>query len=101
MKITDFDRAQLTPLIHKDRPQASPEKSSGISFGDVLEGSISKVNDLQKTADQAVQHLTTGKAKDIHQTMIALEKASVSLELMLQVRNKIIAAYEEIKRMQI
>jgi flagellar hook-basal body complex protein FliE len=101
MKIPALDRGALSPLINKDRPQAPPDKASGLAFGDVLEGSINKVNHLQKTADQAVQDLTTGKEQDIHRTMIALEKASVSLELMLQVRNKIIAAYEEIKRMQI
>ena len=101
MKITSPNQVQLTPLVNKHKSQSPPGDASGISFGKVLEGSISKVNHLQHNADQAVQDLATGKEKDIHRAMIALEKASVSLELMLQVRNKIIAAYEEVKRMQI
>lgn len=59
------------------------------------------MNDAQLQADQAITDLTTGKQQDLHQTMIAIEKASLSFELMMQVRNKIVSAYEEISRMQI
>jgi flagellar hook-basal body complex protein FliE len=71
------------------------------SFSDALKDSIGKVNDIQHQADQAVQDLTAGKSNNLHQTMIAMEKASVSFELMMQVRNKILSAYEEIMRMQV
>jgi flagellar hook-basal body complex protein FliE len=76
------------------------EKTDG-SFADALKESIRQVNDAQLQADQAINDLTTGKQQDLHQTMIAIEKASLSFELMMQVRNKIVAAYEEISRMQI
>jgi flagellar hook-basal body complex protein FliE len=66
-----------------------------------LKHAINTVNQAQIEADQAVQELATGNEKDIHQTMIALEKAEVSFQLMMQVRNKIVSAYEEIMRMQI
>ena len=82
-------------------PEKQPLQDKEVSFGETLRSAISDVNKLQTEADQAVQELAAGKKKDIHQTMIALEKAEVSFQLMMQVRNKIVAAYEEIMRMQV
>lgn len=76
-------------------------EKSDASFVDALKESIRQVNDAQLQADQAINDLTTGQQQDLHQTMIAIEKASLSFELMMQVRNKIVSAYEEISRMQI
>ncbi len=73
----------------------------GESFLSVLNESIQEVNGIQKVADQSIQDLVTGKGQDLHQTMIALEKASISFQLMMSVRNKIVNAYEEISRMQV
>ncbi len=71
------------------------------NFGEMLKDAIGEVNKLQQNADQAVEELATGNSKDIHNTMIALEKAEVSFHLMMQIRNKIIGAYQEIMRMQV
>ncbi|HDM09950.1 MAG TPA: flagellar hook-basal body complex protein FliE [Desulfobacteraceae bacterium] len=91
----------IEPLLSfTNRKKQTPEEK-GRSFGEMLESAISEVDQLQREADGAIKELATGKEKDIHHTMIALEKASVSFQLMMQVRNKIIAAYEEIMRMQI
>ena len=73
----------------------------GETFFETLKSAIGEVNKLQEDADQAVQDLATGKDKDIHNTMIALEKADVSFQLMMQVRNKIISAYETIMHMSV
>lgn len=70
-------------------------------FLDTLKESINQTNSLQLQADQAAADLATGKTQDLHQTMIAIEKADVSFQLMMQVRNKILSAYEEMTRMQI
>lgn len=70
-------------------------------FMETLKASLSQVNHLQKEADIAVADLASGKDVELHQTMIAVEKADVSFQLMMQVRNKILSAYEEISRMQI
>lgn len=72
----------------------------GKAFGDVLKESINKVDSLQKEADQAIQEMATGSG-DIHNAMIALEKANISFQMMMQVRNKIVNAYEEVMRMQV
>ncbi|MDY6986686.1 MAG: flagellar hook-basal body complex protein FliE [Thermodesulfobacteriota bacterium] len=83
----------ITPVGTAGQPQGH--------FGDILTTAIDQVNSLQGQAEQAVQELAAGTQKDIHGTMIALEKAEVSFKLMMQVRNKIIAAYEEMMRMQV
>ena len=69
------------------------------SFGKMLARSRNEVNQLKLNADEAINDLAAGKQKDIHQTMISLEKADVAFQLMMQIRNKIIAAYETVMRM--
>ena len=76
-------------------------ESTQVSFGQLIQQSIAEVNRLQTQADDAVQALNTGENKDIHGTLVALEKADISFQLLMQVRNKIIAAYQEIMRLQI
>jgi flagellar hook-basal body complex protein FliE len=68
-------------------------------FKKELGQSIHDLNRQLTQADQTVQEMALGKT-DIHEAMLALEEAYVSLRMMIQVRNKIIAAYEEIMRMQ-
>ena len=76
------------------RPAQSPE-----SFGDLLKRSLNEVNQLKLEADEAINNLAAGKQKDIHQTMIDMEKADVTFQLLMQIRNKIISAYETLMRM--
>lgn len=66
-----------------------------------FEESLRQVNAMQKQADQAIEALATGEVRDIAQTMIAVEKANLSFELMTQIRNRIVEAYQEIMRMQV
>lgn len=70
-------------------------------FADVLKDSIQKVNNIQGEADQAIKGLSTGQVNNIHETMIAIEKANLSFNMMVQVRNKLVQAYEEIMRTQV
>ena len=58
-------------------------------------------NRLQERADNEIQALAVGKNGDLHKTMIAMEEADVSFQLLMQIRNKIVAAYQEIMRMQV
>ena len=66
----------------------------------ILKRSIEEVDGLAKEANHSVQEMITGKM-DVHQAMVAMEQANISFRLMVQVRNKMMAAYEEIMRMQI
>jgi flagellar hook-basal body complex protein FliE len=78
------------------REEHAPQ-GKGKSFGEMLESSLNEVDRLHKEADKALKEMAMGKGKGIHETMIALEKAEISFQLMMQVRNKIIAAYEQVK----
>lgn len=62
---------------------------------------LGEVNSLQVAADRKIEEFATSPAKDIHGTMIAMQKADVSLRLLLQVRAKLTTAYQEIMRMQL
>ncbi|MDO9462592.1 MAG: flagellar hook-basal body complex protein FliE [Deltaproteobacteria bacterium] len=76
------------------------KKSSGAGFGDQLKKYLSEVNELQQVADKKVEELASGQNANLHETLIAVEKAGISFRMVMQVRNKIISAYEEVMRMQ-
>jgi flagellar hook-basal body complex protein FliE len=76
-------------------------EGAGGDFASTLKDAIHSVDGLQKTADLKMEQLATGKNTNIHETMIAAEKADIALRLMVQVRNKIIEAYQEIMKMQV
>ncbi|MBW2057128.1 MAG: flagellar hook-basal body complex protein FliE [Deltaproteobacteria bacterium] len=96
MRIHPSQTVAGKPLKRGQEP-ARGEKS----FGQILKESIEEVNRLQGAADHAIEELTVGGTKNIHETMIALEKAEISFKLMLQVRNKILEAYHEVMRMNV
>ena len=76
-------------------------KEAGPSFADTLKEAVNSVNQLSLDADSKAQALATGKTDDIAGVMIATEKADIALRAMVQVRNKIIDAYQEIMKMQV
>lgn len=69
-------------------------------FGDVIKQAVKRVNQMEQEADRSVQQLATGQG-GIHETMIALQKADISLRLLLQIRNKALEAYREVMRMPV
>ena len=79
---------------------ASDKAKEGKSFGETLKESIAEVNKLQQVAEAQAKDLAVGKTKDVAQTLIAIEKANISFQLMLQVRNKLVEAYQEVMRTQ-
>jgi flagellar hook-basal body complex protein FliE len=82
-------------------PNEVGQPGGGPSFGSVLKDSLAQVNQLQQEADGAIKDLATGGKSTLHDTMLAIEKAELSFRLMMQVRNKIIDAYQEVLRMQV
>lgn len=76
-------------------------KTGETNFADTLKGAIKEVDSLQKDADVKMQKLATGESKNVADVMIATEKADIALRLMVQVRNKVISAYNEIMKMQV
>jgi len=65
-----------------------------------LQDAMSEVGDLQSQADTQVNQLLTGNGQDVHSAMIAVEKASLAFDMMVQVRNKIVQAYQQVSGMQ-
>lgn len=80
---------------------AKGAQASSEDFGQFLEEAVSEVNQQQLNADKAVEQLQTGEASNLHEVMVAMEKADISLRLMVQMRNKVVEAYQEIMRMQV
>lgn len=74
--------------------------AGGGSFGNFLKDAIDQVNNLEKTSSGELEKFLDEKS-DLHSVMIALEKADLSFQVMMQVRNKIVSAYQEIMRTQV
>lgn len=81
--------------------KAKMPESGAQNFSSMLEKAIGDVDHQIKAADQKIEELFTGKNKDIHGTMLALEKADLSIKMLTSLRNKAVAAYQEIYRMQV
>ncbi len=78
----------------------APPVSVGGVFGNAVERFVADTNMQQVQADQAVERLATGQSDSVHETMLALAKADLSLRVFVEVRNKVIDAYQEVMRMQ-
>lgn len=72
-----------------------------MSFKEFLKESIEKVNELQQNSKKLSEMFALGKVDNLHQVMISVEKASLALQLSIQIRNKLLDAYNELMRMQI
>ncbi|HEX4922859.1 MAG TPA: flagellar hook-basal body complex protein FliE [Bdellovibrionales bacterium] len=90
-----------TSTSQTQAPGTSTNVSGEGSFAQTLKDAVNSVDQLQKESDLKMQQLATGQNNNIHETMIAAEKADIALRLMVQVRNKIIEAYQEVMRMQV
>lgn len=86
----------------------SPEKGGGLqaerggkSFSDILIRAVGSVDETMKESDQNVQDFVAGKTDNVHDVMISMQRAQLSFQMMVEIRNKAIEAYHEISRMQI
>ena len=91
-----------------DKGMISPQPVQGIktekdseSFSTVLNKFVDDVNSLQNNADKSIEKLAAGEITDVHQVMIVVEEANTAMEFMLEIRNKIVEAYQEIMRMPV
>ena len=86
-------------IFNQDSPGLPIPKEraeEGKTFGQFLTDAIGDVNSLQQNAGDLVKRYASGERMDVHNVMIALEKASTSMALTMQVRNKLVDAYQEI-----
>lgn len=94
---------ELTPVslaqpIAAALPGSAPPAAD---FGQWLTQALGKVNGQLVQADQGMQRLATGEAENLHQVMISLEEARIGMQLLVQVRNRLLEAYQEVLRMQV
>jgi len=86
-------------LLRPERPLAETAKTPGI--GEQVSSAMNKVNELQQNANTMAEQVASGNVEDVHKAMIAMEQASMAMDFTLQVRNKVLEAYQEIMRTQI
>ncbi len=82
-------------------PNLVPPKAGGASFADMLQDQLNTVNELQRDAKEAIEDFMAGRRNDVESVMIATQKADTAFRLLLQVRNKVMAAYDELKQIRV
>ncbi len=98
---------EINALNGAGKPQSLGPQSSAApgtpaqGFGNTLAAALRDVNQQHLDADRAVADLVSGRSQDVHNVMIASQKADIGFQLLIQVRNKVVSAYETIMRMQI
>ena len=83
-----------------DPAALGPAGGAEAGFRDVLQSAIGDIEQMEGEAQAQVAGVVEGNGADVHRALIAVEKADLSFQLMMQVRNKIVSAYQEISRMQ-
>jgi len=95
----------ITSVPETNRPKKELEgdrrQETYALFADQLRRALDKVNDQVREADLMAQKVVTGESENLHQVMIALEKAALAVNLTVEVRNRVVEAYQEIMRMQV
>jgi flagellar hook-basal body complex protein FliE len=80
---------------------ATAGSTPGTGFQDLFEKAVSGVDNLRQTADQGIERFLAGEGEELHSVVMATQKADLAFELFLQVRNKVVSAYQEIMRMTV
>ena len=98
--ISNLSQLSTADLL-KNKGASIPSNSTGASFANELKNAIGDVNTSQIQGEKAMSDIATGQVKDLHQAAIAIDKAELSMKMMLEVRNKALNAYKEITRTQL
>ena len=93
--------SSIPPISSAPAAIATGEASQPGAFQKILEGTIGTLESLNNNAGTAVQNFLNGKDEDLHTTVLATQQAEIAFELGLQVRNKMVSAYQEIMKMQL
>ena len=93
----------ITPIIPIAPVPGAPDaaETGGEAFHDVFMDAVAKVEAFGQNADASVNRFLSGEGEELHQVALATKQAELSFDLFLQVRNKVVSAYEEVMRMQV
>ncbi len=91
----------LSAKVQVAGARSSSTEQTGPSFTQVLKTSLERMAEVQQEADQAIQAFVLGRSDDLVETLLAVEKARLAFQTLVQVRNKLLEAYQEIMRMPV
>jgi flagellar hook-basal body complex protein FliE len=89
----------IPPIAPAVAPSAAP--GSGAAFSSVFTEAVAKVESFQQNAQTSVNRFLSGEGEELHQVALSTQQADLSFQLFMQVRNKVVSAYQEVMRMQI
>jgi flagellar hook-basal body complex protein FliE len=93
--------SEITGMASQHIPGSRKVQEGAQTFNETLNGYLENVNDMIQEAGDTVEKMANGEVTDMHQVMIAVEKASIGLEMVLEIRNKLLESYRELMRTQI
>lgn len=93
--------AALSAAAMPVAPVSTPAHTEGVDFATILEGGLARTDAGLKAADQNLRAMAAGEALPPHEVMISMEEARMNLMLMVEVRNRVVEAYQELIRMQL
>ena len=94
--ISPISLATVSPVVIQSAGAAGQPGA----FQNALQNAIGQVEDLRTTSDQTVQRFLSGENEELHTTVLATQRAELAFEMFMQVRNKVVQAYQEVMRMQ-
>jgi flagellar hook-basal body complex protein FliE len=98
MSFSSISSINQTPALDIVGPKGKVDPRPG--FADHLKATFSQTNGMQFQAKTAMEELSTGRNGNIHETLLAMSKAETSFKMLMQVRNMVLNAYQEVMRMQ-
>src|SRR5277367_5450045 len=94
----------IAPIAPLDTPSISSTPSTGASggssFSEILSGAIGEVEGARSSANQSVERFLSGEGEDLHSTILSSQRADLEFQMFMQVRNKVVSAYQEIMKLQ-
>jgi flagellar hook-basal body complex protein FliE len=99
--IGPIQEAQQVLQSSKVAAGAGAGAANAPSFKDTLNGFLSDVNSMQVKADESINRMAAGEITDVHQVMTAVEEANTAFNMMMEIRNKVMDAYQEVERMRL
>ena len=91
----------VSPIVMPAAAPALAGATGGAAFHNVFADAVQKVDAFQKNAGASVERFLSGEGEEIHGVALAAQRAELSFELFMQVRNKVVTAYQEVMRMQV
>ena len=100
MNISPIQPASIQPIGPIEIGGSAPSSAGGSDFHNMLQNAIGTVENARDNANQSVQNFLSGEGDDLHSTVLAVQRADLEFDMLMQVRNKVISAYQEVMRMQ-